>query len=163
MINIVIIATIISICNVCNAKQDFDEEKQFYQFKDTSHPFNPFVLTNETRKPNHGNTSLNPKINAHGKSVQILGFVMYILPVICFKLCVRFHLVSFIWVLTLIQSGVSWDQLPLRIPPDLRDHVEKHKLSGNKTTHLLRKRSAATEEDKKTNPVDIGVDKENKL
>ena len=82
MINIVFVATIISICNVCNAKQDFDEEKQFYQFKDTSHPFSPFVLTNETRKPNHENTSFNPKINAHGKSVQILGFVMYILPVI---------------------------------------------------------------------------------
>ena len=81
MINIVFVATIISICNVCNAKQDFDEEKQIYQFKDTSHPFNPFVLTNETRKPNHGNTSFNPKINAHGKSVQILGFGMYILPV----------------------------------------------------------------------------------
>ena len=157
MINIVFLATIISICNVCNAKQDFDEEKQFYQFKDTSHPFNPFVLTNETRKPNHGNTSFNPKINAHGKSVQILGFVMYI------KLCVRFHLVSFIWVLTLIQSGVSWDQLPLRIPPDLRDHVEKHKLSGSNTTRVLQKRSAATEEYENANPVDTGVDKENKL
>ena len=26
-------------------------------------------------------------------------------------------------------SGNSWDKLPLRVPPDLRGHVEKHKES----------------------------------
>ena len=42
--------------------------------------------------------------------------------------------------------GVSWDQLPLRIPPDLRDHVEKHKLSMSKSEHVLQKRSTLLHE-----------------
>ena len=34
----------------------------------------------------------------------------------------------------------------MRIPPDLRDHVEKHKLGMNKTEHVVHKRAPLSDE-----------------
>ena len=41
-------------------------------------------------------------------------------------------------------SDVSWDQLPLRIPPDLREHIAKHQ--KHSITHLRNKRQDSTEQ-----------------
>ena len=41
-------------------------------------------------------------------------------------------------------SDVSWDQLPLRIPPDLREHVAKHQ--KHSIRHLLNKREDSTDQ-----------------
>ena len=41
-------------------------------------------------------------------------------------------------------AGHLWDKLPLRVPPDLRGHVEKHKESNdnrNTFVHRIRRRS----------------------
>ena len=43
-----------------------------------------------------------------------------------------------------IISEVSWDQLPLRIPPDLREHVAKHQ--NHSIRHLLNKREDSTDQ-----------------
>lgn len=43
-----------------------------------------------------------------------------------------------------ILSDVSWDQLPLRIPPDLREHVAKHQ--KHSIRHLLNKREDSTDQ-----------------
>ena len=43
-----------------------------------------------------------------------------------------------------IISDVSWDQLPLRIPPDLREHVAKHQ--KHSIRHLLNKREDSTDQ-----------------
>ena len=42
----------------------------------------------------------------------------------------------------MIRLDVSWDQLPLRIPPDLREHVAKHQ--KHSIRHLLNKREDST-------------------
>ena len=41
-------------------------------------------------------------------------------------------------------SDVSWDQLPLRIPPDLREHVAKHQ--RHSIRHLLNKREDSADQ-----------------
>ena len=41
-------------------------------------------------------------------------------------------------------SDVSWDQLPLRIPPDLREHVAKHQ--KHSIRHLISKREDSTDQ-----------------
>ena len=43
-----------------------------------------------------------------------------------------------------LPSDVSWDQLPLRIPPDLREHVAKHQ--RHSIRHLLNKREDSADQ-----------------
>ena len=44
------------------------------------------------------------------------------------------------YTFTLFVLGGSFKQLPLRIPPDLRDHVEKHMISKKSRGHILHRR-----------------------